>query len=93
MNASAQIPANPGGQISVDGFLDQVIAALTAADAATLRQLEATALHVGAPASPAGYLAKHATLGALLEASARNLRLIRRVTSRESSCAFTFGPR
>jgi len=85
MSTPAQIPA--------DGFLDQVIAALTAVDAAALRQLEATATHVAAPASPAGYLAKHATLAALLEASARNLRLIRRVTGKQSSGAFTFGPR
>lgn len=85
MSTSAQIPA--------DGFLDRVIAALTAVDAATLRQLEATASHVAAPASSAGYLAKHATLAALLEASARNLRLIRRVTGRQSSGDLTFGPR
>lgn len=85
MSTSAQIPA--------DRFLDQVVAALIAAEAAALRELEAAAPHVAAPASPAGYLQKHATLAALLEASARNLRLLRRVTGRQSSCAFTFGPR
>lgn len=85
MSAPAQIPA--------DGFLDQVIAALTAADAATLRQLEATATHVAAPANQSEYLQKHATLAALLEASARNLRLLRRVTGRQPFGAYNFGPR
>ena len=84
---------SPPAQIQADTFLDQVIEALTAADAATLRRLEATATHVAAPASPAGYLAKRATLAALLEASARHLRLIRRVIGKQSSDAFTFGPR
>jgi hypothetical protein len=71
MAAVASIPA--------DAFLDQVIRALTAADAAVLHDLESLAARLSPPADVAQYLKKRATLASLLNASARNLRLLRRV--------------
>lgn len=78
MSTATQIPA--------DTFLDRVISALTAADATTLRELESAAAHVVAPESLSGYLSKRDTLAALLDASARNLRLLHRIAGRHSSC-------
>jgi hypothetical protein len=77
MSAAAQIPA--------DTFLDRVIHALTAVDSDTLRELESAAAHTAPPESLPGYLNKRATLAALLDASARNLRLLRRIAGRHSS--------
>ena len=72
-------------QISADTLLDRVIQALTAIDAATLGELESAAAHVAQPESLPGYLHKRAALAALLDASARNLRLLRRIAGRHSS--------
>jgi len=61
-----------------DDFLDDVIAALTISSAASLRRLESAAPGVAAPRSRVRYFEKQAVLAALLDATARNLRLLRR---------------
>jgi hypothetical protein len=71
-----------------DAFLDHIIAALTAADAATLRRLEAAASSITPPLNHAAYLEKRATLAALLAASARNLRFLRRITGKQSAILY-----
>jgi len=77
MSTTAHIPA--------DKFLGQVIAALTAADAATLSRLETAARLVAAPCSRAQYASKHATFAALLDASSRNLRLLNRIVGKRNA--------
>lgn len=79
MNRTAHIPAS---RFPADYFLDQVITALAAADAPALRRLEAAAPMVAAPLNHARYTRNHAALTALLDASARNLRLLRRATGK-----------
>jgi hypothetical protein len=77
MDTTAPIPA--------DVFLDRVIAALAATDARELRKLEAAASGVAMPASRSEYMRKRATLAALLSATARNLRILRRAGFRVGS--------
>lgn len=71
-------------QISADTFLDRVIQALIAVDSTALRELESAAAHTAPPESLPNYLNKRATLAALLDASARNLRLLRRIAGKHS---------
>lgn len=70
-NAAAPIPA--------DLFLERVISALTAADAPELDQLGAAAPYIAAPCDPVRFVNRHAAFAALLDASARNLRLLGRI--------------
>lgn len=85
MEAAAEIPA--------DTFLDQAIAALIAADVSTLCRLEDAASTVAAPVSRARYLKNRDMFAALLEATGRNLRFLRRATERQSTVLYTQGPR
>ena len=83
MTPTTHIPADNfaahfAADFPADDFLDNVIAALTASDAAALRRLESAAPAVAAPRSRAAYLRKRAAFAALLHATARNLRLLRR---------------
>ncbi|HTW44897.1 MAG TPA: hypothetical protein VMD58_05080 [Acidobacteriaceae bacterium] len=78
---------NTSQNISADLFVDQVIVALTRADAAALGRLEAAAPSVSAPIDLLRYTSQRATLAALLDASARNLRLMRRAAGRRSDAA------
>jgi hypothetical protein len=80
-------------QIPADHFLEQAIAALTVADSSALRQLEASVLTVAAPRNRTAYAARRATFAALLDATARNLRFLRRVTGKQSSGFYTPSPR
>lgn len=75
---------NPAAEIPADIFLDQAIAALTAADAPALRRLEAAAPGLAAPRNREHFLIRHALFAALLESSARNLRLLRRVAGQHA---------
>lgn len=81
MNTLQNIPA--------DQFLDEVIFALTFTDASALDRLEAAAPTIAAPADPVRYANQRAALAALLDASARNLRLMHRAAGRRS---FEFYP-
>lgn len=76
---------NPAIQIPADQFLDQAIAALIAADAAALRRLEAAASTVALPRNRIGYQARRATFAALLDATGRNLRFLRRVSGKPTA--------
>lgn len=84
---------NPVAQIPADNFLDQVISALTDADLTTLRRLETAVLEITAPENPTRYLAKRDTLADLLDASARNLRFLRRVTRKQDHPSYLSGSR
>lgn len=74
MSIGAQFP------VPADEFLDQVISALIRVDAATLQQLESLASGVAAPRNFERFVQNRAVFAALLDATARNLRLLRRVT-------------
>lgn len=80
---------NPAIQIPADQFLDQAIAALIAADAATLRQLETAASTVALPRNRTGYQARRATFAALLDVTARNLRFLHRVSGKPTVNIYT----
>jgi hypothetical protein len=71
-----------GAHIPADVFLDRVLIALAAADAAVLRELEDSVSTVAAPASRAEYTSKLAVFSALLGATARNLRILQRSSRR-----------
>lgn len=75
---------NPAAEIPADIFLDQAIAALTAADAPALSRLEAALPILAAPGNREHFLSRHALFTALLEATARNLRLFRRIVEQHS---------
>ncbi|HTV04973.1 MAG TPA: hypothetical protein VME86_06355 [Acidobacteriaceae bacterium] len=77
MNALQPIPA--------DLLLDKAILALTFADAAELNRLERIAPAVIAPVDEARCLNQRAVFAALLDASARNLRLLRRALGRRGA--------
>ncbi|MGC2162436.1 MAG: hypothetical protein WA634_11030 [Silvibacterium sp.] len=83
MNTAPPIPA--------DQLLAHVISALIVADAATLRQLESAAPSVTAPHSRVQYIHKHAVFSALLEASARNLRLLGRAAGKRDANLYVSG--
>ena len=74
MNTLQNIPA--------DQFLDEVIFALTFTDASALGRLESVASEVAEPVDLVRYANQRAALAALLDASARNLRLMRRAAGR-----------
>lgn len=78
MNAAIQLT------IPADEFLDRVFAALIAADVDDLHWLEAQAPYVAAPRNQTRFLRNRAIFAALLEISARNLRLFRRVSERQA---------
>lgn len=78
MNAMIQL------DIPADEFLDRVFTALIAADVNDLHWLEAQVPFVVAPRSQARFLHNRDAFAALLEISARNLRLLRRVSGRQS---------
>lgn len=67
--------------IPADEFLDQVFTALIAADVDNLQQLEAQAPFVAPPRSQARFARNRAIFASLLEMTARNLRLLRRVSA------------
>lgn len=71
--------------IPADEFLDQVFTALIAADVDDLHQLEAQAPFVAPPQSEARFDRNRAIFAALLEMTARNLRLLRRASPRTPS--------
>lgn len=71
--------------IPADEFLDQVFTALIAADVRDLQRLESQAPFVVAPKSEMRFIRNRAIFAALLEMSARNLRLLRRISSTQSS--------
>ncbi|MFZ0663295.1 MAG: hypothetical protein WAM66_11430 [Acidobacteriaceae bacterium] len=73
----------PAAEIPVDDFLDQALSALITTDASMLRRLESAAPTVAAPVSRARYLKDRDTFAALLEATGRNLRFLRRATQRQ----------
>lgn len=75
MNSRSEIPA--------DDFLDLALAALSAGDAASLRQLEAAASDVAAPLSRAAYLRKRDIFKVLVDQTGRNLRFLRRVFEKQ----------
>jgi hypothetical protein len=79
---AAHLPADNFAAHFADDFLDEAMMALIATDAARLRQLAVLAPAVAAPRSRAAYVRKHAAFAALLKASARNLRFLRRVTQK-----------
>lgn len=70
--------------IPADEFLDRVFTALIAADVDHLQRLEAQAPFVVAPRSEARFVRNRAIFASLLEITARNLRLLRRVSARQS---------
>lgn len=70
-NCAAGIPA--------DVFLEQAMAALTAGSARDLHRLEKAVPHVSTPNNDAHFVRQHAAFAALLDASARNLRLLGRL--------------
>lgn len=80
MDASTPVPPIPA-----DSYVDQVLSALTRGDAAALRRLESAASSVAPPLHPTRYVQQHSTLGALIDATARNLRFVRRVLARRLS--------
>lgn len=65
-----------------DQLQEAAILALRMGDAATLESLAAAAAAAVAPEDSVKYGSQRAVLAALLEASARNLRLFRRVAGR-----------
>lgn len=75
---------NPAAEIPADIFLDQAIAALTATDAPALRGLEAALPTIAAPRNRELFIARHALFAVLLESTARNLRLLRRVAGQHA---------
>lgn len=79
MTSANHIPADNFTAHFAEDFLDEAIAALTVSDVASLRRLETVAPTVAAPRSCTAYLNKRAVFAALLDASARNLRIFRRV--------------
>ncbi len=78
MTSTDRIPADNFAAHFADDFLDDAIAALIVSDAASLRCLESAAPAVSAPRSRTAYLDKRAAFAALLDVTARNLRLLRR---------------
>lgn len=78
MNATIQLT------IPADEFLDRVFTALIAADVDDLQRLEAQAPFVAAPRSHARFVRNREIFAALLDMSARNLRLLRRISARQS---------
>lgn len=69
-------------RIPADQLQEATILALRMGDAATLESLVQAAAAAAAPEDMAKYGSQRAVLAALLEASARNLRLLRRVAGR-----------
>jgi hypothetical protein len=67
-------------KISAESFLDQAIQALTVVDAPALQRLESAAHTIAPPIDPTRYLKERAVFVALLGATGRNLRLLRRVS-------------
>jgi hypothetical protein len=83
MNPAADnFEAHFAHDLPADDFVNQVISALTVSDAAALHQLESAVSSIAPPRSRAQYLQKRATFAALLDASARNLRLLRHFAHR-----------
>lgn len=64
--------------IPADVFLDRVLVALRSTDTDVLHELEIAVANVSKPISRVEYFKKCATLVALLDETARNLRLFRR---------------
>lgn len=71
--------------IPADQLLNRVIAALTVGDAPGLRTLESLAPQATVPLSRARYVKQRAVYTALLAATARNLRVLRRAAGRDSA--------
>jgi hypothetical protein len=82
MNPADNFESHFAHDLLADDLIDQVISALTVSDAAALSQLESAASSVAPPRRHAQYFQKRATFAALLDASARNLRLLRRFAHR-----------
>lgn len=85
MDIRAQIPA--------DRFLDQAISALEAADASVLDRLADCVFSIAIPVNQARYRRNRETFAVLLEATGRNLRVLRRATKQESAGPYVPGPR
>jgi len=85
MEIRAQIPA--------DRFLDQAISALEAADASALDRLAGDVFSVAMPVNQAHYRRNRETFAALMEATGRNLRVLRRATKQEPAGLYVPGPR
>lgn len=71
--------------IPADDFLDQVLSALIVADVTNLKRLEAEVSLVTAPRSEARLARNRAVFAVLLEETARNLRLLRRIAGKQVS--------
>lgn len=71
--------------IPADEFLDQVFTALIAADVDNLQRLERQAPFVAAPRNEVRFVRNRAIFAALLEMTARNLRLLHRISDRKSA--------
>ena len=69
-------------QIPADEFLGQAIDALISSDVAELTRLDRMVAMVTAPGDRAIFLYRRAVFAAILDSSARNLRLLHRATGR-----------
>lgn len=82
-NPDACVSAEVASQaIPVDQLLDRAIVALSVCDASGLRALEALAPRAAAPLDWARCRRLRAVYAALLAETARNLRMVRRVSAR-----------
>ncbi|MGH9586278.1 MAG: hypothetical protein ACRD3F_04965 [Acidobacteriaceae bacterium] len=76
-------------QIPADQLLEEAITALVTVDAAALSRLADSVSNAAMPISQNGYRQNRDVFVALLDATGRNLRLLRRATEQQLGGAYT----